>query len=98
MYYLWLLTFLCGAFLWNAYQTLPPKARHSRNFHLDSQQSLASIINKKTQILTKRPPVATTVPSNTNTVIGALVYRATPSDLRSRPKQSHHLSGALFPR
>ena len=29
-------------------------------------------------------------------VIGALVYRGIPSDLRSRPEQSHHLPGALL--
>ena len=31
-----------------------------------------------------------------NTVIGALVYRGIPSNLRSRLEQSHHLPGALL--
>ena len=41
--------------------------------------------------------MAITIPSGMNTIIGALVYRGIPSDLRSRPKQSHHLPGALLP-
>ena len=36
--------------------------------------TLASIINKKPTILTKLQPVTITVPSSTNTVIGALIY------------------------
>ena len=53
------------------------------------------IINKRSTILTKRPPVDTTFSSGTNTIIWALVYRGIPSDLLSRPEQSHHLPGAL---
>ena len=49
------------------------------------------------QLVIKRPSVASTVPSGTNTVIGALVYRDIPSDLRSRPEQSHQHPGVLTP-
>ena len=77
-----------------------PKAyefcRHARTAQLVSQQSLASTINKVPKLLTKRLPVATTVPIRTNTVIGALVYWGIPSDLRSRPEQFYHLPGALL--
>ena len=43
---------------------------------------MESINNKNSNILTKRPPVATTVPSGA--IIGALVYRGIPSKLVSR--------------
>ena len=49
------------------------------------------------QVVSKRPPIASTVLSSTNTVIGAFVYRGIPSDLRSRPEQSHQLPGACPP-
>ena len=55
-------------------------------------------VDKKPNILTKRRPVATTVPSGTNNIIGALVYRIIPSDLRSRPEQSYHIPEALLSR
>ena len=45
------------------------------------------------RIINKKP----TVPSGTNTVIGALVYLAISSDLRSKLEQSHHHHGALLP-
>ena len=41
------------------------------------------------------PPLSPQAPS---AIIVALVYRSIPSDLRSRPEQSHHLPGALLPR
>ena len=84
MYIWWLL--VGGVLLWKAYQT----CRHARTFQLVSQQSLASINNKNPTILTKRPPVVTTVPLGTQRHHWALVYRGIPSDLRSRPEQSHH--------
>ena len=90
--FLW--CFLCGK-LTKSKLTKP--CRHARTFQLVRQQNLASIIKKNPNILTKRPPVATAVPSGMNPVIGALVYCGIPSDLLSRPKQSHHLSGALLP-
>ena len=49
--------FLCGK--------LTKPCRHARTFQLVSQQSLASINNKIPKMLTKRPPVATIVPSGT---------------------------------
>ena len=49
---------------------------------------------KTPKILTKQPPVATTV---TNITIGTLAYPDIPSDLWSRPEQSHHLPWALLP-
>ena len=49
--------FFCGK--------LTKPCRHARTLQLVSQQSLASINNKNLKILTKRPPVATTVPSGT---------------------------------
>ena len=48
-------------------------------------------------MLSKRPPVATIVPSGMNIVIGALVYRGIPLDLWFRPRQSHHLPGDMLP-
>ena len=58
---------------------------------------LASIINKNPKILTKRTPVATTVPFGMNIIVEALVYQGIPLDLRFWPEQSCHLSGALLP-
>ena len=60
MHIWWLLkclVFFCGKF------TKP--CRHSRTFQLISRQSLASIINKNPNLVTKWPPVATTIPSST---------------------------------
>ena len=91
MYIWWLLTFLGWVFFCGK---LTKPCRHARTFQLVSQQS----INKHLKILTKRTPVATTVPSGTQRHPWALVYRGIPSDLRSRPEQSHHLLGALLPR
>ena len=82
--------FFCGK--------LTKPCRHARTFQLVSQQSVASINNKNHNILTKRPPVATNVPSGTQRHHWGLVYRGIPSDLRSRPEQSHHLPGALLSR
>ena len=81
--------FLCGK--------LTKPCCHARTFQLVSQQSLTSIITKKAKILIKQLPVANTVPSGMNTIFGALVYRDIPSDLWSRPEQSHHLPGSLLP-
>ena len=47
------------------YGKLTKPCRHARTFQLVSQQNLTSINNKNLNILTKRPPVATTVPSGT---------------------------------
>ena len=93
MYIWWLLKFV--AFLWKAHETVPTCWLTS--FQLVSQQSLASTINKKPNILRKWPSLATTVLSGMNTIIEALVYWGITSVLRSRPKQSHYLSGALLP-
>ena len=50
---------------------LTKSCRHARTAKVVCQQSLASIIKQKQKkkLLTKRPPVAITVPSGTNTVI-----------------------------
>ena len=72
--------------------------RIARTFHLLTQQSLASINNKNSTILTKRPPLATTGPCGTHHHHWALVYWGIPSDLRSRPDQIQHLSGSLLSR
>ena len=58
---------------------------------------LASINNKNPTILTKRPPVAITVPSGTQRHPWALVYRGIPSDLRSRPSNSTTFLGLCSP-
>ena len=42
-----------------------------------------------------QPPLSPQAPS---AIIEALVYRGIPLDLRARPEQSQHLSGALLPR
>ena len=67
-----------------------------QNFPTGQPASLASIINEKPNILTKRPSAAITVPFGMNNVIGALAYRGIPLDQRSRRKQSHHVPGALL--
>ena len=46
-------------------ENLTKPCRHARTLQLFNQQSLASIKNKNPTILTKRPPVASTVPSGT---------------------------------
>ena len=61
MYICWLLKFV-GVFFCGK---LTKACRHAKTFQLVSQQSLASINNKNPTILTKRPPVSTTVPSGT---------------------------------
>ena len=61
MYIWWLLTFL-GCFFCGK---LTKPCRHARTFQLVSQKSLESINNKNPKIFTKRPLVATTVPSGT---------------------------------
>ena len=57
MYIWWLLKCLEMFF----YGKLAKPSRHARTFQLVSQQSLASINNKNPKILTKRPPVATSL-------------------------------------
>ena len=47
------------------YEKRTKPCHHARTFQLVSQQSLASMNNKNPNNLTKRPPVATTVPSGT---------------------------------
>ena len=63
-------------------------------------ESLPNMKNKNSQILTKRSPVAITVPSGTQRHHWGIgipaLYRGIHSDLRSRPEQSHHLPGALL--
>ena len=46
------------------------------------------------QIGRLQPPLSPQAPS---AILGALVYRGIPSDLRSRPEQSHHLPGLCSP-
>ena len=93
MYIWWLLKFCGVSFCGNF--TKP--CRHARTFQLVSQKSLASINNKNPTIFTKRPLVATTVPSGTQRHHWGIGIPGIPSDLRSRPEQSHHLPGALLP-
>ena len=71
------------------YGKLSKHCCQAKTDHLVSQQCLASIINKTPIFLTKWPPLATTIPSWSNTIIGTLVYLDILSDLRSRPEQSH---------
>ena len=82
---------------WSSYQNFPT-GRRARTFQLVSQQSLASINNKNPQNFNKRPPVATTIPSGTQRHHWGIGIPGIPSDLRSRPEQSHHFPGALLPR
>ena len=89
MYIWWLLKFFVVHFV----ESVPNRPALLRTFQLVSQQSLASITNTKSNILTKWPTVATNAPSGMNTIIGALVYWGIPSDLQSRPEQAHHLPG-----
>ena len=46
----------------------------------------------------QKPLGTATVPSGTNIIFGVLIYRGIPSDLQSRPEQSHHLLGLCSPR
>ena len=87
-----LLTKAISVCLWKALSF-----RHARIVQLVSQQILTSNINKQHKMLSKRPPIPTTVPSGTNTITGAWAYRGIHSDVRSRSEQSHHLPGALHP-
>ena len=66
----WILKFV-GVFFCGKLTKLCP---HAKTFQLVSQQSLASINNKNPNILTKRPPVATTATQTTSAIIGALVF------------------------
>ena len=93
MYIWWLLKFLWVFFL--CVESLPnPVAMPELS---NSSASKAwQVLTKKNKIVTNQPPVATTVPSGA--ILRALIYRGIPSDLRSRPEQSHHLPGALLPR
>ena len=79
-------------FVWYFFfgEKLAKPCQYAKNAQLVSQQSLASIIDKNSKILTT-PPIASTNPSGMNAIIGALVYRGIPFDLRFRPEQSHHL-------
>ena len=94
MYIWWLLKFV-GVFFCGE---LTKPCCHARTFQLVRQQSLASIKNKKQVFLTKRPPVATTVLSGTQRHHWGIGIPGIPSDLQSRPEQSHHLPGALLSR
>ena len=58
---------------------------------------LWSNIRKQFQNFNKTAVFSNQCPSGTNTIIGALLYRGIPSDLRSRLEQSHHLPVALIP-
>ena len=92
--YILFLKFLVVFCVWKTYKP----CCHAQTFQLVSQRSLASIINKKPKILTQRPVATHTVPSGTNTIIGALVYQGIPVDLWIRPEQFHHLPRVLLPR
>ena len=60
-FYVYLMTsYIFGVFCCGK---LTKPCRHSKAFQLVSQQSLESVNNKNPKILTKRPPVANTVPS-----------------------------------
>ena len=61
MYIWWLLKFLVVFFV----EIFTKPCSYAKNFQLVSQQSLASIYNKHSNILIKRPSVAITVPSGT---------------------------------
>ena len=80
--------FLCGK--------LTKPCCHATTFQLVNQRCMAIIKNKNTKMLTKRPPLVTTVPSGTQRYHWALVYHGKPSGFRSRPGQSNHLPGALL--
>ena len=80
--------------MWKAYQTMLPSRiiHHSwpslSNCPTGQPAKPVKYYQQKTKFLTKRPDVATSVPSGMNTVIEALVYRGIPLDLRYRPEQS----------
>ena len=61
-------------------------------------ESLRNQIITKSNILTKRPPVATTVPLWHEHCYWGIAKPDILSDLRSRPEKSNHLFGALLPR
>ena len=90
-------------FLWKAYQTLSSFQNFStgqpfQNCPTGQPAKLASINNKNPNILTKRPPVATTVPSGIQRHhwgIGIPWYTFGSS---IQTEQSHHLPGALLSR
>ena len=78
---------------WKAYQTVLT----CQNFSTGKSTKPGKYYQKIIIILTNWPPVATTVPSGTNTIIGALVYCGIHSDVRSRSEQSDNLHRALLP-
>ena len=67
MYIWWVLNFFFGVSLSN-HAAMPKLSNWSAS-------KAWQLLLKKLKLLTKRPPVATTVPSGMNTVIGALIYR-----------------------
>ena len=92
--YIWFLKLLVVFFCVDSLPTVPP----CQNCPTGQPANPGKYYQqKKSKILTKRLPVATIVPAGTNTVIGALVYRGIPSDLRSRPEQSHIFLGLCSP-
>ena len=85
-----------GVLLWIAYQVMQQRQNFPNRSTINGR---ASVINKRTIILTRRPPVDTTVPSGTKRhhwLIGTPGIPGIPSDLRSRPEQYHYLHGALL--
>ena len=78
-------------------KSLPNKCSHARTFQLVCHQSLASIINKIPKQFYKTADCSSHSLSPLAWTPSLLVYRGIPSDLRSRPEQSHHLPGSLLP-
>ena len=73
---------------WRFFLKLTKPCRQAEIVHRCILNFVWYILGKAFQTL---PPVATTVHSGTNTIIGYLVYRGLPSDLRSRPEQSQNV-------
>ena len=82
-----------GVLLWIAYQVMQQRQNFPNRSTINGR---ASVINKRTIILTRRPPVDTTVPSGTERHHWLIGIPGIPSDLRLMPEQSHYLSGALL--
>ena len=93
MYICWFLKFLVVFFV----ESLQNLAAMPELFNWSTSKAW-QVLSTKHQNCNKQLPVAIIVPADMNTVIGILVYGDIPSDLRSRPEQSHHLPGALLPR
>ena len=86
-----------GVSLWKTYQTLTLCQNFRTGLPLCQNCPTGQRTNPGKYYKEIQPPVSTTVPSGTNTIIVALVYSGIHLDLRFRPKQSHTVMGLGFP-